>query len=109
MRNLILFLYLIINVFLYTLNFELFNSSVNVDFGFGVFSTMPLILIQLIGLVFILLFVFIDKNKALKNTLLVERLEDRNKILLKDLEINQLKLKNILLAEQTVIPAEPIN
>ena len=94
MRNLLLLLYLIINVFLYILNMELFNSVVDVDFGFAIVSFMPLILLQVVGLLFVLSFYFLDKNREITNLNTVQKLTDQKTILEKDIEINNLKFAN---------------
>lgn len=91
MRNVLLFLYIIIIVFLYILNFDLFNSQVNMDFGFGVYNTMPILYIIVIGLVFLLLFVLIGNYVEKRNKSIVSSLESKIALLEKDLEINDLK------------------
>ena len=99
MRKLLLLVFLVINVFLYILNMELFNSVVDIDFGFAVVSFMPLILLQLIGLLFVLAFFFLDMNRESKKINAIQKLTDKNTILEKDIEITNLKLEN-----QTSIP-----
>lgn len=91
MRNVLLFLYIIVTVFLYVLNFELFNSQVNMDFGFGVYNTMPILFIVMIGLLFLILFVLIGNYTEKRSKSAVSKLESRIALLEKDLEIKDLK------------------
>lgn len=111
MRYLLLFLFLIINVFLYVLNFELFNSIVNMDFGFDVFATMPILIMLFIGLLFILLFILIGNNDDKKYKMIMTQLESKISLLEKDLEIKDLKQqvnRNIEVLENPTI-IEPEN
>lgn len=94
MKIVLLFLYIVVNVFLYILNFEVFNSQVDIDFGFGIFSTMPLILLQVVGFVFALLFFLTGQKADAKHALAIDKLEDKILILEKDIEISNLKAAN---------------
>lgn len=96
MKIILVFLYIVINVFLYILNFEVFNSQVDIDFGFGIFSTMPIILLQVVGFVFTLLFYFLGQKADTKFNNAIEKLEDNILILEKDIEISNLKAANAL-------------
>ncbi len=107
MRNILLFFYLIVNIFLYILNIELFNSVVDIDFGFFVLSFIPLVMLQMIGLIFVLAFYYLDKNKETKKKIEIERLYDKNTIQQKELEIVNLKLENKAIENTIVeIPSE---
>lgn len=94
MRNLLLLLYIIINVFLLILNFELFSSVVDVDLGFSTMALMPIILIQLLGFLFVITFFYLDKIRESNKRNAIERLSDKNTIQEKELEIANLKLEN---------------
>lgn len=108
MRNLLLMGYLIISVFLYTLNFELFQTGRDIDLGFGVFTTFPVLIVMAIGLVFCLLFFLIDKNKQMKNEAIIENLKNEITIHKKDLEIATLKM-NSSVVEPPIVIAQEIN
>jgi hypothetical protein len=91
-------------VFLYILNIELFNSQVNVDFGFGIFNVFPFIILQLIGLLFVGFFAKINQRNEMKKIALIEKMEDKNQLLQKELEIVNLKLQGQ--PEATLVPSE---
>lgn len=105
MRYFTLIVYIIINLYLYILNYELFNSIANVDFGFGIFGSMPIVLVQIIGLFFIGLLFFTDKLKETNKKIQIEKLEAKNILLAKDLEIKQLK-ETIEVVQQSEIISE---
>lgn len=105
MRYFTLILYIIINLFLYILNYELFNSVANVDFGFGIFGIMPIVLMQVIGLFFLGLLFYTDKIKEINKRIQIEKLETKNTLLAKDLEIKKLK-ETVEAVHQTEISTE---
>jgi type III secretory pathway component EscV len=94
MRNLILLGYLIIAIFLYTLNFELFHSAADINIGLGIFTTYPLLILMALGLIFCLFFFLVDKNKQMKTDSIIENLKNEIIILKKDLEIASLKMNS---------------
>lgn len=106
MRNIYLMGYLIITVFLYTLNFELFNIGADLDLGFGVFITFPVVIMMVIGLVFCLLFFLTDKNKQMKNEAIIENLKNEVAIHKKDLEIATLKMNTTVIDTPIVVVEE---
>ncbi|WP_366186832.1 hypothetical protein [Flavobacterium ovatum] len=108
MRNIYLLGYLIIAAFLYTLNFELFHTSADLDLGFGIFTTFPLVIEMVIGLLFCLLFFLTDKNKQIKNEAHIENLKNEIIIHKKDLEIATLK-RNTSTTEPPIVAIEEIN
>lgn len=91
MRYFLLMLYVICNLFLYILNFEVFNSEVRLDFGFKILTTMPIILVQVLGLLFVVIFFFVEKFKEIRNSIQIQTLETKINLLMKDLEIKDLK------------------
>lgn len=105
MRYFTLILYIIINLFLYILNYELFNSVANVDLGFGIFGIMPIVLMQVIGLFFLGLLFYTDKIKEINKRIQIEKLETKNTLLAKDLEIKKLK-ETVEAVHQTEISTE---
>jgi hypothetical protein len=107
MRNIILLGYLILSIFLYTLNFELFHTAADIDIGVGIFTTYPLLILIISGLVFCLLFFLMDKNKQMKNETLVENLKNEIIIHKKDLEIAALK-NNAQVIETPITDTEVI-
>lgn len=76
---------------LLSLNWNLFLTSLNMDFGFGVFHTMPFIMLQAIGLIALVLFAVLDGVKDLKREVIMINLQNKILKLEKDLEINSLK------------------
>jgi type III secretory pathway component EscV len=108
MRNILLMGYIIISVFLYTLNFELFQTGRDIDLGFGIFTTFPVIIVMAIGLIFCLFFFLIDKNKQMKNEALIDNLKNEITIHKKDLEIATLKM-NSMVIESPIVVAQEIN
>jgi uncharacterized membrane protein len=111
MRYILLFIYVIINAFLYVLNYEVFNSIVNLDFGFGIYSIMPIVLIQILGLLFVLGFYFNNKNSEFKHNIEIERHETKYKILQQEHEIEMLKMNipetETVAQDQETIIVEP--
>ncbi|AWG20185.1 hypothetical protein FFWV33_00920 [Flavobacterium faecale] len=91
MRNSYLLGYLIIIVFLGTLNFELILTEFPFEFGFGTYQTYPFLLLATIGFVFCFLFFLSDKNKQYKNEAIIAKLHNEITIQQKDLEIAQLQ------------------
>jgi hypothetical protein len=107
MRNIILLGYLILSIFLYTLNFELFHTAADINIGFGKFTTYPLLILMTSGLVFCLLFFLMDKNKQMKNEALIENLKNKIIIHKKDLEIAALQ-RSTMVIETPIIDTEEI-
>ncbi|MCW2119111.1 hypothetical protein [Flavobacterium sp. 7A] len=108
MRNILLMGFIILNVFLCVLNFEIYQTPQDIDLGFGIFTTFPLAIVTAIGLVFCLIFFLIDKNKQMKNEAIIETLKNEVAISKKDLEIVTLKMNSLPSEPQAVI-AEEIN
>lgn len=108
MRNILLLFYFIINVFLYVLNFELFNSMTPIDLGFTTINTMPILLVLVIGLAFVGLIYWNDiaNDKKSNNTIL--HLNDQIKLHKKDIEIMTLKHQSEEI-KINVIPVENKN
>ena len=94
MKNSILFIYLIITVFLYVLNFELFNTFATVDLGFANVTIMPTIAMIVIGLACLLLLMYYYKNKEMSTNHVISKLNDQIKLMAKDTEIMLLKNAN---------------
>ena len=94
MKNILLLFYIIINVFLYILNFELFNTSTSIDLGFTTITTMPILMVLLIGFVFVGLFYWLDKSNQENSNNEIARFNDKVLLLEKDLEIMSLKHTN---------------
>lgn len=101
MRNSYLLGYLIVTVFLGTLNFELISTEFPFEFGFGTYTTYPFLLLELIGFIFCFLFFLSDKNKQFKNEAIITKLQNQIAMQQKDLEIANLKNK-----EQSSNPPE---
>ena len=108
MRNILLMGYLIISVFLYTLNFEFFQTGRDTDLGFGIFKAFSAIKVMAIGLIFCLFFFLIDKNKQMKNDALIDNLKNEITIHKKDLEITTLKMSSMVI-ESPIVVAQEIN
>ena len=101
MKNILLLFYIIINVFLYILNFELFNTLTSIDLGFTTITTMPILLVLLVGLSFVGLFYWLEKSNQDKSSNEIDRLNDKILLHEKDLEIMSLKHLN---QEKTPVP-----
>jgi uncharacterized membrane protein len=94
MRNILLLFYIVINVFLYVLNFELFNTSTSIELGFTSFTAMPILLMLFLGMFFIALFYWLDHTNQHEYRMNIEHLNDQIKLHEKDLEIMSLKHLN---------------
>ncbi|NRT13821.1 type III secretory pathway component EscV [Flavobacterium sp. 28A] len=108
MRNILLLGYLILNVFLYTLNFEIFHTPQAIDLGFGIFTTFPLLITMAFGLIFCLFFFLMDKNKQMKNEAIIENLKNEITIHKKDFEIATLKMNSSPIEPQVLVAEEII-
>lgn len=93
MGNLIVFLYVAVNIFLLVLNFSLFTATLNIDLGFGIFTLMPLLFLQVMGLLFLLLFNLVYKSLDNKKNYEILLLEKTVSNLEKDVELVSLKSK----------------
>ncbi len=91
MKYIIIFVYTAINIFLLILNWNLFTSAVNMDFGFDVIGIAPLIFLQILGLFALVVFALLDGIKDLKREVVITDLQKKILKLEKDSEISSLK------------------
>ena len=91
MKYIIVFVYTAINIFLLILNWNLFTSAVNMDFGFDVIRIAPLIFLQFLGLFALIVFAVIDGFKDLKREVVITDLQKKMLKIEKDSEISSLK------------------
>lgn len=101
MKYIIIFIYLAVNVFLFFINWNLFTTNLDFDLGFGNISTLPLVVLQVFGLLILLLYMTWNSMKELKSEVLVASLQNQIMELQKNAEIQQLKndAKNISIPE----------
>ncbi|PIE49627.1 MAG: hypothetical protein CSA39_01655 [Flavobacteriales bacterium] len=87
----IIFLYLAVSILLFNLNWELFTTYLNVDFGFGTFSTLPFLVLQVINGLILAGYMAWDRMTDLKREILISSLNKEILELQKDAEITKLK------------------
>lgn len=87
----IIFLYLAVSILLFNFNWELFTTYLDVDFGFGTFSTLPFVILQVIGALILAGYMVWDRITDLKREILISGLNKKILELQKDAEISRLK------------------
>ncbi|WP_372745332.1 hypothetical protein [Lutibacter sp.] len=107
MKYLLIFIYVVINIFIFILNWDLFTAQLDVDLGFGMYSLPPFFLLQIFGLFIILLFAIVDGLKDLKRELKISELQNKIIGLEKDAEIAILKNKQPPKIEEPVVTIIP--
>lgn len=90
-RYLLIFCYLAISILLFVLNWGIFTTVLNFDFGFGTFAVMPFLILQVFGLLVLAIFALVDHYKDLKRELKISELSNTITQLKKDAEITDLK------------------
>ncbi len=106
MRYLLIFIYVVVNIFVFVLNWDLFTTQLDLDLGFGLFTLLPFLVLQLFGLLVLVIFAIVDGMKDLKRELKISELQNKVVQLEKDVEITFLKrnqLQKIEEPEVTII------
>ena len=91
MKYIIIFIYLTVNVLLFFFNWDVFTAYLDFDMGFGSFSTLPLVILQVFGGLIIGVYMVWDRMKDLKREVLITGLQKQIVELQKNTEIQQLK------------------
>lgn len=91
MKYVILFIYIAINVLLFFFNWKLFTTVLEIDLGMGKYNVLPLLIIQIIGLLLMGVYMVWDRMKDLKREVLITNLKKRIVELQKNNEIQHLK------------------
>jgi|GEM_PF-3718529 len=91
MKYLFLFIYIAVNVLLFFFNWNLFTTMLEFDLGFGNFSTLPILLVQIFGGLVLGAYMIWDRMKDLKRELIITGLQKQVIELQKNAEILQLK------------------
>ncbi|PQJ77259.1 hypothetical protein [Polaribacter glomeratus] len=104
MKYIIIFIYLAVNVLLFIFNIDLFTTFLDFDLGFGIISTLPLVILQVFGFIILGVYMIWDKMKDLKREVLITKLQKQIIELQKNAEIQQLKneAKNIVKADEKI-------
>lgn len=91
MKYIVIFIYLTVNVLLFFFNWNLFTAYLDFDLGFGNFSTLPLVILQIFGGLILGVYMIWDRMKDLKREVFITRLQKQIIELQKNSEIQQLK------------------
>jgi len=91
MKYLFIFIYLAVNILLFFFNWELFTTYLEFDLGFGRFSTMPLLMLQIFGGLVLGAYMIWDRMKDLKREVTITNLNKQIVELQKNSEIQRLK------------------
>ncbi len=91
MRYILIFVYIVVSILLFVLNWDLFTTVVNVDLGFGSYNLLPFFLLQIFGALILGIFALVDGMKDLKREVKISELQNRAIQLEKDIEIISLK------------------
>ncbi len=91
MKYILIFVYFVVSILLFVLNWDLFTTVVNVDLGFGSYNLWPFFLLQIFGALLLGIFALVDGMKDLKREVKISELQNRVMQLEKDIEINYLK------------------
>ena len=91
MKYIVIFIYLTVSVLLFFFNWDLFTAYLDFDLGFGSFSTLPLVILQVFGALVLGIYMIWDKMKDLKREVLLTGLQKQIVELQKNSEILQLK------------------
>jgi hypothetical protein len=84
-----------VNILLFFFNWNIFSTVVKMDIIFTEISFLPFLLLQAFGLLIILLFWVVERNKDIKQDLRVTKLQKELMEIKKNLEIDSLKKKTI--------------
>lgn len=90
-RYILIFCYLAVSIILFVLNWDIFTTVLDFDFGFGTFAVMPFLTLQILGLLVLCVFALVDHMKDLKRELKIGELQNKIVQLQKDSEISVLK------------------
>jgi uncharacterized membrane protein (DUF106 family) len=90
-RYILIFCYLAVSIILFVLNWDLFTTVLDFDFGFGTYAVMPFLILQVLGLLVLGIFALVDHFKDLKREVKISELQNRIVNLQKDAEISALK------------------
>jgi Zn-finger domain-containing protein len=103
-KYILLFLYVAVSIFLFTLNWDLFTTTLDFDLGFGTYKLLPLFVLQIFGGLVLGIFALVDYMKDLKREVKITELNKRVMQLEKDSEIATLKqLDKTKLTNSTVL------
>ena len=91
MKYIIIFIYLTVSVLLFFFNWDLFTAYLDFDLGFGNFSTLPLVILQIFGGLILGVYMIWDRMKDLKREVVITGLQKQIIELQKNSEIQQLK------------------
>lgn len=103
MRYILLFLYIIINIFFFTMNYEMFTILDYINYGAGTLYISPILFVDFIGLLFVVIFFLADSVKEEKKNKIILQKNTKIDQLEKELEITMLKLENNYLKEEIAI------
>ena len=103
LRYTLLFIYVAVNILLFLLNWDLFTTTWEFNFGFGVFNTLPFLILQIFGAIIIGILILLNGMRNLLKEISIAELRKRNSKLKKDAEIAKLK-QQIKTSTEDIIP-----
>lgn len=94
MKYVLLFFYIIINVYFFVMNYEMFTITDYINYGNGSLNISPVLFLEFIALVFIIAFFFLDSIKDDLKKKLINSLETTINNLKSEIEVLNVKLEN---------------
>lgn len=94
MRFVFLFFYIIINVYFFIMNYEMFTITDYVNYGNGTLYVSPILFVEFLGLLFVVCFFILDTQKDNSKKKLIEQFETTIKNLKSEIEVLNVKLEN---------------
>lgn len=106
MRFIILFIYIISNVYFFVMNYEMFTITDYINYGNGTFYFSPILFVEFIGLIFIIMFFILDSEKEKSKKKMTQNFESIISNLKKEIEILNVRLENKELKKENELLSE---
>lgn len=94
MRYVFLFFYIIINVYFFVMNYEMFTITDYINYGNGTFYVSPILFVEFVALIFVIGFFILDSQKDKSKKKLIEKFEATTSNLKKEIEVLNVRLEN---------------
>ena len=91
MKYSLIFIYVAVNMFLFFFNWNLFTTWIDVNLIFGTYTTLPFLVLQILGGIILAAYTLWDRMKDLQREVIITNLQKKIVELQKDAEIEILK------------------